>query len=200
MIAAASLLACHPAADRRMARDSGIDSTLRAELLSLVAEDQDRREEIPQALARNDSVFLKGLLAADSARTARLKAIIDEHGWPGPDKVGSDGANAAWLILQHSPDSALQERMLPVLEQEAAAGRLPASDVAMLTDRVLVRSGKPQRYGNSFEFKDGRLVSNPIEDIEGLDARRAAVGLPPMTEYVKMLAEEFKTPVVWPPR
>lgn len=199
-ITAGTLLACRPAADRREAGESGIDSTLRAELLTLVAEDQDRREEIPQAIARNDSVFLKRLMAGDSARTARLKAIIDEHGWPGADKVGADGASAAWLLLQHSPDSALQERMLPVLEREAAAGRLEARDVATLTDRVLVRSGKPQRYGSSFEIRDGRMVAHPIEDLAGLDARRAAVGLPPMAEYVKLLADAYKQPVEWPPR
>jgi len=34
----------------------------------------------------------------------------------------------------------------------------------------------------------------------GIDGRRASVGLPPMAEYVRMLAEQTKLPVVWPPR
>src|SRR5690606_35274300 len=45
-ITAGTLLACRPAADRREAGEPGIDSALRAELLALVVEDQERREEI----------------------------------------------------------------------------------------------------------------------------------------------------------
>jgi hypothetical protein len=90
--------------------------------------------------------------------------------------------------------------MLPVLERAAAAGEIGKTDVALLTDRVLVHSGKPQRYGNSFSFKNGRLVADPIDDIRGLDARRAALGLATMSEYVRQLGEMYKTPVEWPPK
>jgi hypothetical protein len=90
--------------------------------------------------------------------------------------------------------------VLLVLERAASAGEISRTDVALLTDRVLVHRGKPQRYGNSFSFKDGRLVADPIEDIGGLDARRAALGLPTMSEYVHQLSEAYKTPVEWPPK
>jgi hypothetical protein len=69
----------------------------------------------------------------------------------------------------------------------------------MFTDRVLVHRGKPQRYGSQFDFAGGRLVPAPIEDLPGLDARRAAIGLMPMAEYARMLGELYKIPVVWPP-
>ena len=151
-------------------------------------------------VARNDTAVLFRFMRADSARTRRLKEIVARHGWLTPALVGKDGVGAAWLILQHSPDYAWQEQMLPVLERAAAAGEMSRTDVALLTDRVLVHRGKPQRYGNSFSFKDGRLVADPIEDIAGLDARRAAIGLPTMSEYVRQLAEAYKTPVEWPPK
>jgi hypothetical protein len=32
-----------------------------------------------------------------------------------------------------------------------------------------------------------------------LDAPRAAVGLPPVEEYVRVLAEAYELPVEWPP-
>jgi hypothetical protein len=70
---------------------------------------------------------------------------------------------------------------------------------ALLTDRVLVHRGEPQRYGSQFDIVDGRLVPAPIADLPGLDARRASVGLPPMTEYVRMLSGQMKLPVSWPP-
>jgi len=193
------MLACRTSAIPPRAETSipriPIDTSLRAELLRLGAADQEGR-----VAAQNDTASLFRLAKADSARTRRLKEIVASHGWLTPALVGRDGVGAAWLILQHSPDYAWQEQMLPVLERAAAAGEMSRTDVALLTDRVLVHRGKPQRYGNSFSFKGGRLVADPIEDIDGLDARRAAIGLPPMLEYVRQLGEMYKTSVEWPPK
>jgi hypothetical protein len=176
------------------------DTSLRAELIRLEVEDQKGREDIAPFVARNDTAVLFRFMRADSARTLRLKEIIARHGWLTPALVGRDAVEAAWLILQHSPDYAWQEQMLPVLESAAAKGEIRRTDVALLTDRVLIHRGKPQRYGNSFSFKDGRLVADPIEDIGGLEGRRAALGLPTMSEYVRQLGEMYKTPVEWPPK
>jgi hypothetical protein len=176
------------------------DTKLRAELLRLEVEDQEGREDIAALVARNDTALLFRFMKADSVRTRRLKEIVARHGWVTPGLVGKDGVEAAWLILQHSPDYAWQEQMLPVLERAAVAGEIRRTDVALLTDRVLVHRGKPQRYGNSFTFKNGRLVADPIEDIGGLDARRAVLGLPTMREYVRQLGEAYKMPVEWPPK
>ena len=88
--------------------------------------------------------------------------------------------------------------MLPVVERAAEAGDVPKSEVALLTDRVLVRSGRSQRYGSSFSIVSGRLVADPIEDEANVDARRATVGLPSMAEYAKLLLELNGMPVEWP--
>jgi hypothetical protein len=63
---------------------------------------------------------------------------------------------------------------------------------------VLVRSGQAQRYGSSFSVVDGRLVADPIQDEETVDSRRAEVGLPPMAEYARDLADVYMMPVEWP--
>lgn len=51
---------------------------------------------------------------------------------------------------------------------------MPRSDVALLVDRVPVQRGKPQRYLTQFSLEGGKLVMDPVEDEEGLGARRAA--------------------------
>lgn len=44
---------------------------------------------------------------------ARLRDIFAEYGWPGRSLVGEDGAEVAWLLLQHGgPDL---QRLYPVL-------------------------------------------------------------------------------------
>ena len=39
------------------------------------------------------------LLETNRRNTARLREIVDEHGWPGRSVVGKLGADAAWLLL-----------------------------------------------------------------------------------------------------
>ena len=171
---------------------------LRAELLQLREDDQAARVGFALAVSRNDADYLRRLQESDSRREARLKAIVATEGWPSTDLVGRDGVEAAWLLLQHSTDIAWQANMLPVLERAAEAGDVRREDVALLTDRVLVRSGRAQRYGSSFSIIGGRLIADPIEDEGNVDARRAAVGLPPMAEYAKLLSELNSLPVEWP--
>ncbi len=168
-------------------------------LLRFGEEDQTGRDALPQAVANQDTATLFAALRADSARSRWLKDRVVRFGWPTPAQASDSAARAAWLILQHSPDTAWQADMLPVLEQLASSGTLPPDDVAMLSDRVLVRRGTPQRYATQFTMVGGRMLPEPVGDTVGLDARRAAVGLPPMAEYVRRMQEQFRVPVVWPP-
>lgn len=168
-------------------------------LLRFGEEDQRGRDALVNAVEAQDTAVLFASLRADSVRSRWLKDKLARFGWP-PTVAGSDSAaQAAWLILQHSPDTAWQAGMLPELERLASTGALPPDDVAMLADRVMVKRGAPQRYATQFTLLDGKLVPEPIGDTTGLDARRAAVGLPPMTDYVRRMQEQFKVPVVWPP-
>jgi hypothetical protein len=169
-------------------------------LLRLGREDQAGREELARAAAAPDTATLFASMRADSGRTRWLRTAVARDGWPSRTTAGDSAQQAAWLIVQHSPDTAWQGALLPLLEDMANRGELPRGDVALLTDRILVQRGRPQRYGSQFDLKDGRLVPEAIEDMARLDERRASVGLPPMAEYVRRLAEHTKLPVVWPPR
>lgn len=189
-----------PAIPAISAAQPALDTALRNELLRLGEEDQNGREDLMTAVARKDTATLFRFMRADSSHTRRLQQIVVRYGWPTSALVGREAVTAAWLILQHSPDNAWQEKMLPALQRAAAAGDFSPTELAAFTDRVLVHQGKPQHYGNSFSMKDGRLVPDPIDDLTGLDARRAAIGLPPMAEYARELGDAYHVPVVWPPR
>jgi uncharacterized protein DUF6624 len=200
-VVGACLLAATPFACKE-SRPSAIktDSALRSELVQLGTEDQAVRDGFGPALARNDTAYAIRVLTGDSARTKRLREIVAAHGWPTPQLVGRDGVNAAWLILQHTPDTAFRRRLLPQLDSAAARGELPARDMATMMDRILLESGKPQRYGTQFLIVAGRLVAPPLEDTLHVDERRATVGLPPMAEYVFLLKDMYKLPVDWQPK
>ena len=117
---------------------------------------------------------------------ARLRMIIDEHGWPGATLVGTDGAEAAWRIAQHAiGEPAFQRRCLALLHDAVERGDAPAWQAAFLEDRVRTFEGRGQLYATQFDVgADGRPVPYPIEDAEHVDERRAGVGLEPLAEQI----------------
>ena len=56
---------------------------------------------------------------------------------------------------------------------------------AYLQDRVLVNQGLPQIYGTQIKRENGIIKPRTeIQDREGVEERRRALGLPPLQEYM----------------
>ena len=161
-------------------------SDVRAELLALAEEDHRVRTE----LATDGSLF-RGyhprMRAVHEANADRLASILRRRGWPGEPQVGADGAKAAWLIVQHAIGRpAFQREALEALRQAAARGEVPASQPALLEDRIRTLEGRPQRFGTQFDWDEsGALSPLPLEDPEHVDARRRSVGLGPLADAVR---------------
>ena len=119
----------------------------------------------------------------------RLKAIVEQYGWPGNDLVGQDGTSAAILIFLNA-ELALKKEMWPSVEDAYHAGKTSGPDYAVLLDDIRVAEGKPQVYGT--RDKQGGGVY-PIEDEANVNKRRAEVGLPPLAKYHKT-TERNKAP------
>lgn len=172
------------------------DPALRQELLKMVAQDQAIRNElIKKGIERPDKTLEARMTAIDRANTARVKEIVRRHGgWPGPELVGPDGTEAAFLIVQHA-DHATQKEMLPLVRSAYKSGKLSGQSYALLLDRTLVGDGKPQVYGTQakrFEhWKNGEPALEPIEDEANVDKRRAEVGLFPLSEYLKIMKQLY---------
>ncbi|GIJ79799.1 hypothetical protein Xph01_42310 [Micromonospora phaseoli] len=143
-------------------------------------------------MLERDQAELNGHPQADTAeqRTARLKEIIEEYGWPTFDLVGKEGENAAWAIAQHSDfDLAFQQEALELLREAAAHGQASPGNLAYLEDRVAVARDAPQVYGTQIRCgPDGPVPATPIRDEAGVEERRAAAGLPPLTTYLSEMA------------
>jgi hypothetical protein len=168
------------------------DDALRKELLRMVEVDQAARKDAIKA-ASGDSPDLRKMAAIDRKNTARLKEIVDKHGWPGKSLAGTDGAHAAWLLVQHADkDREFQKRCLKLLERAVKAGEASGTDLAYLTDRVLVAEKKKQLYGTQFHQVDGKMEPYPIEDEANVDRRRKEVGLSSMADYRKVMEEVYK--------
>jgi len=180
------------------ARLSKLDTALRDELLARSGRDQAARRAMTTGGIRAvDQASWDRIAEVDRDNTAWLKQVLDSRGWPDSDLVGHEGAKAAWLLVQHADhDPAFQRAALARMQPAVKAGLADRSDFALLTDRALLAEGQPQRYGSQFQTgADGITRLRPVEDLDGLDTRRAAVGLPPMDEYRQMLRDNYETEV-----
>ncbi|MFC3713201.1 DUF6624 domain-containing protein [Sphingoaurantiacus capsulatus] len=151
------------------------------QLIAMAKRDLDTRTR----LAADGSLFdgyNSEMQAVHEANAAELAAILDAGGWPSREAVGAEAADAAWLVAQHAiglPD--FQRRCLALI----AASDAPAWQAAMLEDRIRILEGHEQRYGTAFDWdEDGQMSPQPIEQPDDVDARRAAVGLPPLSETI----------------
>ena len=168
---------------------------LRKELLGRREEDQRIRNEMVAAgvdhpgkeiLSRVDEIARRN--------TAWMRSVIKEHGWPGPELIGWDGTEAAFILVQHA-DHAFQKQLLPLIEKAFKAGALSGPNFALFIDRVLVKDGKPQIYGTQpqpfNQWKAGEPALCPIDDEAHVDQRRAEVGLSSLAEYKVFLKKMY---------
>jgi hypothetical protein len=155
------------------------------------------------------------------AHTARLRAIVSEHGWPGRSLVGEDGADAAWLLLQHvnsrvttirSPAGDEFCRSCVVLLRDAVArGEAHPRHLAAIADSLRLGDDEPPEYASlpdQYELDARGRVTFPHDvDVVAIDQRRAAIGLPPLAADLARLRSGAPTDEIgpglwepWPPR
>src|SRR5262245_53317506 len=205
------LIGCVTLADGKPKPIPAKDQELRKELLVRTRTDQEAREvwsrwmtdNGPEAfnsasLSKEKRVEFERLTSKlneiDAENTKWLKGVVERHGWPTNTLVGTDGADAAWLLVQHADaDPKFQRRCLDLMTK-LPKNEIPQTKLAYLTDRVLLAEGKKQKYGTQFTSTDGTWKPRPIEDEATVDKRRAEVGLGPLAEYAKKIEQQYGIP------
>lgn len=120
----------------------------------------------------------------------RLNEIIGEIGYPNDEKVGRDGSEATWLIIQHAiSQPSFMKRCLKLAEIEAINRKINPSNVAFLTDRIAMFENKPQHYGTQFEFdENGKPVPYKLDAPWNIvNERRNQIGLNSLEERLTEL-------------
>jgi hypothetical protein len=124
--------------------------------------------------------------AQDSINQIKVCAILDKYGWLGSDVLGEEGNGTLFFVLQHA-ELPMQAKYLPLLRTAVKEGRAKARHLALVEDRVALRQGKKQIYGSQvgWDMRTNTHYVMPLEDPDHVDQRRAAVGLPPLAEYLQ---------------
>ncbi len=161
---------------------------------ALAKQDQDARAKgIAMSEGRGEpSQQAKDLVGKVDQRSARfIKEVLRDCGWPRKSVVGDSTVEHFTLLVIHAQDDPpLQRYALHLMESALATGEAEGQSFALLTDKVLRAANLPQRYGTQLDWSfEVQELENPAE----VDARRAALGMPPLSEYVALVKEHFSS-------
>tara|TARA_R110002167_G_scaffold128570_10_gene310932 strand:+ start:268 stop:1248 length:981 start_codon:yes stop_codon:yes gene_type:complete len=168
-----------------------LDQSLVAILDSIYQEDQGLRKQINEVEVKygRDSKEMTAhwetIAEKDAINLIKIKNILDEYGWLGPEIVGTQGNSTLFLVIQHA-DLPVQEKYLPMMREAVTKGDARPSSLALLEDRVALRQGKRQIYGSQIgrDQETGEYFVSPLDDPGNVDKRRAEVGLGALQDYV----------------
>jgi hypothetical protein len=152
-----------------------------------------------EVLRREGPASARRVVDVVRAHTARLREIVSEYGWPGRGLVGEDGADAAWLLLQHANSGGATIRSaagdefcrscVALLREAVAQGEAHPRHLAAIADSLRMGGGDPPELaslpGHQYSVDDGgRPVFRWDVDVVALDRRRAAIGLCPLADDI----------------
>lgn len=142
--------------------------------------------------AYSESDVIKKMDEADQIVLADAKAIILKYGFPRYSLVGKQSSGSFSTLIEFFSDKPFRQQVVTLMEKEMKRHNASPEDYARVVDSILFSEGKMQTYGTHLEVgKSGRLQAKPIQDPQGVDARRKAIGLPSMKDYLKEAQESF---------
>lgn len=114
----------------------------------------------------------------------RLYVVAKEHGWPSRAMVGDDGGFAAAAILAHADsERSRRDELLELMREALRRGEVDPRQFGHIVDRVAIIKGDGQVYGTVMGTQSGEArLFWPIADADGVNARRSAIGLPPIED------------------
>jgi hypothetical protein len=171
--------------------EANLDKPLVAILDTIYREDQSYRQQL-DAIEKKFGLQSTELQAhwkligsKDSVNLLQVKKILDERGWLGADVVGNQGNAALFLVIQHA-DIATQQHYLSMMREAVKTGKANPASLALLEDRVALRTGRRQIYGSQIarDQKTGEYYVMSLDDPEHVDQRRSEAGLGSMQDYL----------------
>ncbi len=124
----------------------------------------------------------------DSLNLKSVDSIIEKYGWLGYNEIGSQANTALFMVVQHS-NPLTWRKYLPIMAAAVKNGKARASEFALLQDRLDLHEGRKQQYGSQLFWSSAynRYFVFPLIDPESVDVRRAQVGLPSISAYLKAM-------------
>lgn len=166
-------------AKNKKVKDLPYDSALAKTLDSVYLVDQSTRS----LNGKHSAVIISS--DSQSRNLKLIDSIYAQYGWLAYSQVGHIGAMAQFLVIQHS-DIHTQKKWLPRVTNAVNEGLLQPENLALLTDRILVQSGKKQLYGTQLrvDAKKKKYVPFDIRYPSLVDKRRAKLSMVSLDQYL----------------
>jgi len=161
--------------------------SLRKEINLMTLNDQKLRYKRVQN--NNDSlaeIINQQINQSDIKNLNRAKEIIRQYGWPKISRIGKDGQNNLWLIVQHADrDVLFQQTALLAMEKLKGTTEMNMENYAFLYDRVQCNLNYKQFYGTQVVWTSNGEASafRPLIKEYMVDERRKKFGLQPLQIY-----------------
>jgi hypothetical protein len=122
----------------------------------------------------------------------KAEAMFDKYGFLGFDKVGKEGSNHFWLLVQHCDKyPKFQKKVLKAMNKEVIKGNADPNNYAYLYDRVKVNAGEKQMFGTQVTYETettGRAIPKiGLVDSANVDKLRKEYTLEPLKDYLNMM-------------
>ncbi len=119
----------------------------------------------------------------------KVEAMFNKYGFLGFDKVGKDGSNLFWLLVQHCDKyPEFQKKVLKAMDKEVKKGNANPNNYAYLYDRVKVNAGEKQLFGTQVTYEvetTGRAIPKiGLADSANVDKLRKEYNLEPLKDYL----------------
>ena len=186
--------------DSLLLRAYEIDQKVRTESLTLMNKmNRIEANDVPVSVI-DSLILLQEQMQAVDKENQILVASILKKGLP--EGLSSQSYKAIWLIIDHA-DLKFQKKYLPIMEKAKRKELISTEDYAVLTDRIRMREGKPQKYGTqSYTVTiDGQQVIYiwPVEDARMLNERRSEIGVGDIETYIQVLKATAGCDVIYDP-
>jgi hypothetical protein len=104
--------------------------------------------------------------------------------------ISRDGVQVFWLLAQHSTDFDFQCALLPHVQTVFETGEIDANSYALFVDRLLVREGKPQKYGTQIKAWNNKTpITFPIKNRKDVNDLRGSIGLFDLEDYLLLVKD-----------
>lgn len=173
-------------------------SKIAKEMAEMVERDQAMRFELDRMFKETGKTQLTyeetgiRMEDIDVPNTQRMKEIVLEIGWPTISKVGKQGTQDAWLLVQHADlDPEFQRECLDLMV--ANISDVSKDKVAYLTDRVELKEDGMQTFGTQWwtNSETGEFEPQPIRNPETVDERRAEYDMDSLDDYKKFFLGRY---------
>jgi len=116
----------------------------------------------------------------------KVRAILDNYGWPTKEIAGEQGNWTICNVIQHS-DNEVRIKYLPMMRQAVKEKKLEPRFLVRAEDRIATERGDLQIYGGQMKYYPETKSFNvwPVFDPANIDKRRAEIGLEPIAEFLK---------------